>query len=229
MKIKSGLVTQMSGSVGGLTGAHNQGGLYFRGRSIPVNPSTPFQQTVRNAITVLTSRWNGTLTPAQRDAWRVYDQNVTIIDRLGDPRQIGAIGHYVRSNVPRIQVGLPIVDDAPTTFDLGSFTPPTVTFTAADPYTVDVGFDDTDTWANEDDAAMLVYLSRQQNPGIEFFKGPYRFGDRIDGNSTTPPTSPATIASLFPGVADNRAFAQVRVTRADGRLSGTFRGSGLLA
>lgn len=229
MKIKSALVTQVSGSVGGLTGSHNQGGMYFRARSVPINPSTAQQLSVRNALTVLTSAWNNTLTTAQRAAWETYNQNVPILDRLGEPRFIGAIAHYIRSNVPRIQAGFARVDDAPTVFNLGDFTEPSAAGNAGTPYDVDVTFTDSDAWANEDDAAMLVYLSREQNPGINFFKGPYQFAGSIDGNGTTPPTSPATITSPFNGATDNAVFGQVRVTRADGRLSGTFRFRDILA
>lgn len=230
MKIKSPLVSQVSGSVAGLTGAHNQGGLYFRARSVPTNPASAQQVAVRDAATSLVTAWGSVLTDSQREAWRTYAANVPLTDTLGEQRATTGIAHYVRSNVPRIQAGLSRVDDAPTTFDLGSFTTVTVTPTAADPYTVDVAFDDTDAWVSEDDAAMLVYLSRQQSPGIQFFAGPYRLGaSNIAGSTSSPPTSPATIAAQFAGTASNAIFGYVRVTRSDGRLSGVQRFRGVLA
>lgn len=230
MKIKSPLVSQMSGSVAGLTGSHNQGGLYFRARSVPTNPASAQQVAVRDAATSLVTAWGSVLTASQRDAWRTYATNVPLTDTLGEARTTSGIAHYVRSNVSRIQAGLPRVDDAPTTFDLGSFTEISIAATAADPYTVDVTFDDTDAWVNEDDAAMLLYFSRQQSPGIQFFAGPYRLGgSTIDGDSSTPPTSPATIAAQFAGTAANAIFGYARVTRSDGRLSGVQRFRGILA
>lgn len=222
MLIKSGLVTQMSGSVGGITGAHNQGGLYFRARALPTNPASAEQAAVRNALTILTSRWSSTLTAAQRTAWNVYNDNVTLVNRLGDARHIGAIGHYLRSNVPRLQAGLAAVDDGPTTFDLGSFTAPSGQFADADTET-QFTFDNTDAWANETGSAMLVYTSRSLSPAINFFKGPYRLAGSIAGDDTTAPSSPASLTSSFTGVSGNNMFAQVRVTRADGRLSGLVR------
>ncbi|KKM06452.1 hypothetical protein LCGC14_1743870, partial [marine sediment metagenome] len=48
MLFKSGLITQGSGSIGGLTASHNRGGMYFRARTIPTNPATSFQTVVRN-------------------------------------------------------------------------------------------------------------------------------------------------------------------------------------
>lgn len=223
MKIKSALITQWSGSVGGLVGAHNQGGLYIRARTIPTNPSTLPQETVRNAMLTLASRWQTVLTAAQRAAWTTYANNVKIIDRLGEARTIVPIAMYQRSNVVRIQTGLSIVDDGPTVFSLPTFTPPTMVVTAADPATAAVTFTAADEWANETGGAMIVYLSREQSPSKVFFKGPYRYAGSILGDPTTPPTSPATITSKFAATADNQVFAQIRVARADGRLSSTFR------
>lgn len=225
MKIKSGLITQMSGSVGGLTGSHNQGGLYFRARTVPVNPQSSFQVSVRNALTQLTSRWADVLTQAQRDAWAVYNQNVTIIDRLGEPRQIGAIAHYIRSNTPRLQAGLAIVDDAPTTFDLGSFDEPGPQPQEIPTPETSLAFNDTEAWVNTDGSALLVYQSAPQSPTINFFKGPYRFAGSVLGNSTTPETSPVIIPPSQPFVAGQKLFYQYRLTQADGRLSSVIRNS----
>lgn len=221
MLIKSGLVTQVSGSLGGMTGSHNRGGMYFRSRTVPVNQQTTRQLAIRNAVTALTSRWSDTLTQAQRDAWDVYGANVPVLNPLGDQIQLSGQQHYVRSNVPRLQAALARVDDAPTTFELGSFTAPSFSITAPDQ--LDVTFTAGDAWVGEDDAAMLVYTGRPQAATINFFKGPYRFADSIDGNSSTPPTSPATLTTDFAYSTGQKLFTFVRVTRADGRLSGLDR------
>jgi hypothetical protein len=223
MLIKSSLLTQASGSVGGLTAAHNQGGIYLRGRTIPVNPASAQQVAVRNFLSQLTTAWGSALTAAQRAAWQTYADNVPMANRLGDMRPIGAIAHYVRSNVPRLQAGLARVDDAPTVFDLGSFGTVTLTGTADDPYALSVDFDDTDDWMNETGSAMLVYASREKAPTINFHKGPYRYAGAIEGDDSSPPSSPAAIDSQFAGTADNVAFGYVLVTRADGRLSPVSR------
>ncbi|MBD3309518.1 hypothetical protein GF348_24275 [candidate division KSB3 bacterium] len=227
MKFKSNIVTQVSGSIGGLVGSHNQGGMYFRARSVPTNPQTAFQVAVRNAVTLLATAWQDTLTAAQREAWDTYAANVPLIDRLGEARNTTGIAHYVRSNVPRLQAGLARVDDGPTVFALPSFTE--VTFApAAATDDFDVSFDNTDAWANEDDAALLLYASRPQSATINFFKGPYRYAGRIDGDGSTAPTSPETIDSPFALTADLKQFYKAVLTRADGRLSSPFRGSGVV-
>ncbi len=216
-------MTQVSGSFGGITGAHNRGGLYFRARSIPTNPNTVLQQTVRNGMTTLSIAWANDLTAAQRTAWETYAENVPVVDTLGDPRNLTGLNMYVRSNSVRLQAGLPRVDDGPTVFNLASMTDPSFAIdTAADE--VDVTFTNTDDWANEDDAAMVVYGSAPVSPTVNYFTGPYAFLGSILGDAITPPTSPAAIALAGAIVAGQRAHFRVRTTLADGRLSPSFRG-----
>lgn len=227
MKFKPLLGTDLSGSVGGIVASHNRGGAYFRNRAIPVNPNTTFQQVVRGLMATLTSLWLNTLTQVLRDTWDLYAENVLIPDALGEPRNVGGLGMYVRSNLPRLQSALPRVDTAPGVFNLGDYTAPSITSITAATSIMLLAFTDTDDWANEDDAAMNVYTSRPQNASINFFKGPYRFAGQILGDSITPPTTPASITIAFPAVAAQKVFIRVNVTRADGRLASDFRDGSL--
>ena len=222
MKFKGSHITQASGSLAGVTYSHNRGGQYTRARAIPVDPGSPYQVEVRNYVSALTSAWGSLLTQAQRTAWDTYAELVPLLDSLGDPRNAGGIAHYVRSNVPRLQAGLSQQDDAPTIYDLGEYTAPTIESATA-PDQVSVGFNPSDAWANETGSAMLLYGSRGQNPSINFFKGPYRFAGPIAGDDTTPPTSPTVITNPFTLTDGQRLFLQGRVSRADGRLSSPFR------
>lgn len=223
MKFKSSVYTQASGSVGGLTYSHNRGGMYTRARRTPVNTNTAQQQAVRNAVSQLTTAWQNDLDAAQRSAWEVYAGNVPLIGPTGDARNVGGLGMYVRSNVPRLQSGMDRIDDGPLVYSLPTFTNPTFTIDSG-AGEMDVAFNVGDDWATEDGGAMLVYTSRPQSPSINFFKGPYRFAGAIDG-AAIPPTSPATLTLPFPIAVGQQAFVRVTVTRADGRLSSTFRGN----
>lgn len=226
--ILGGGVAAASGSVGGTVFSRNAAGPYLRNRSIPVNPATAFQVAVRNLLSQLTSGWVETLSDAQRELWETYAENVLLPGPLGNDRNIGALAHYVRSNVSRLQAdptNLPRVDAGPGIFDLGTFTNPTLADYDPTGQDFELSFDDTDAWANEDDAAMLVYVSRPKNKTVNYFNGPYRFAAAILGDGTTPPTSPATISLPFTALADQKIFVQARVTRADGRLSSSFRGA----
>ncbi len=217
------LGTDLSGSVGGITASHNRGGAYFRNRSIPTNPDTTAQQAVRDAVSQLSSAWGDDLTQAQRDAWTTYGDNVGVQNRIGETIFLTGQQQYIRSNVPALQIGLARQDVAPTIFDLGSFTAPTLADITASPATASIVFTNTDDWANEDDSAMLVYGSRGVNVTITYPNISMQFAGQIDGDAITPPTSPAAIVLAFDAALGTRVFLQGRVIRADGRLSGLWR------
>lgn len=223
MKFKSAMVTAASGKIGGMVASRNKGGQYFRSLAIPTNPNTPEQQTTRASFGTLSQGW-GQLTPTQRLGWDIYAFNVPVVDALGDSMTLSGFNMYLRSNTPRMNLGLPVVDDAPPTFDLGYVGPLGPFVASAASQDVTVGFTDTDNWVDEDDSALLIYISRPQNPSINYFKGPYRYAGQVDGDSTTPPTTPATITLPFPVTVGQKIFLKMNVSRADGRLSQTFRG-----
>ena len=227
MKFKSAMVTQASGSIGGMTFSHNRGGLYIRARSIPTDPATVQQVAIRGFVASLASLWNGLLTPLQREAWDLYALGTEMPDALGEPRNIGGLGHYVRSNVPRLQVGLPRIDDGPTFPGLASFTNPSFdTFDAAT-NSFNVNFTDSDPWAIAVGGAMLVFASRPQNLSINFFKGPYRTTTTPILGAVIPPTTPDTQVAPFAFAADQKVFVYIRVTDQVGKLSAPFRGFGV--
>lgn len=220
------LGADLSGSVAAITASHNRGGPYFRTRAIPVNPNTPFQQAVRGNMADLADLWVAVLTTAERDAWNTYALNVLIPNAIGEPRNIGGLGQYQRSNTPRLLVGLPRVDVAPTIFNIGGFTNPTIESVTAATDIVSIGFNTFNQWVDEDDSAMLIFTSRGQNESINFFKGPYRFAGLIAGDVALPPTSPADIALAFGVEVGQRLFVRINVTRADGRYATSFRDFG---
>ncbi len=217
-----GILTTMSGSLGGITAARNKGGQYLRARVVPVDPGSPAQTTLRTVFSALAVAWQTILTQANRDAWDTYAENVTVVNRIGETVNITGFNMYIRSNTPRVQAGFARVDAGPTSFNLGEFTDVSIAIVGGTS-DVDVTFDNTDAWANEDDAIMTVLTSREKAPTINFFKGPYRLGGAIEGDALMAPTSPAVIVSDFPYTAGNKGFAQVRVSRADGRLSNVQR------
>lgn len=222
-----GVGTAGSGSIGGVTYSRNRGGAYARARVIPVNPGTPFQSAVRGLLAQLTSLWQTALTAVQREAWDTYALNVPLPGPLGEPRNVGGLGMYIRSNVGRLQALMPRVDTAPVIQNLGDYTPPSViSVTAAGPL-ISIGFEPLDDWANEDDAAMLLYTSRGRPPTTNYFKGPYRFAGKIDGDAITPETSPFALVGAFSVAVGNKTFIRAVVTRADGRLSADFRAEGV--
>lgn len=225
MLFKGILATQMSGSLGGITASHNRGGAYFRARATPTNPATSFQVVIRNAMAELTTRWNDVLTQTERDEWQTYADNVTLTNRVGDAINVSGQNMFIRSNVTAVQIGIAVQDTAPAIFNLGSFTEPTLISASESSQDFNLGFDNTDAWAGETGSQLVVYASRPQNPSINFFKGPYQLAGTVDGDDTTPPTSPATIVMPFTITDGQFVFVQLRALRTDGRLSGFWRGN----
>lgn len=214
MLFKSGLITQASGSVGGITFARNRGGLYIRARSIPVDPNTTQQQEIRAAFGSLVNRWINTLTAGQRATWNIYAANVPLTGPLGDPVTVSGQNHYVRSNVPRIQLITTIIDDAPLIFDTGTLSPVTITNLSAAVQQFDVNFTDLDGW-NLANGHLVLQHSRPVNPTINFFRGPYRHAGSVNGVAVSPVTKP----TVFVVAEAQRVFFRVRATYPDGRLT----------
>lgn len=221
MLFKPTIGTQLSGSIGGIVASHNAGGAYFRARSTPVNPNSPQQQTVRNAFANLTSIWSGTLTPAQREAWDVYGDNVKLTNRIGEQVNVSGIAHYTRSNVTRIQFGQARVDDGPTDFDLGGMGATSISDFSEATQSGNFNFTTsgiTDPWANEAGGFLFLYLSAPQNPGINFYHGPYRAANFIIGDPA-PPVPPTPTIPPFAITEGQRLFGRSIASTANGRLS----------
>jgi len=224
MLIKLGdIVGQASGSLRSSTYSHNRFGAYVRNRAIPTNPNSARQSTVRTLMQVLSAYWGGTLTSVQRAQWSAYGSNVPVINRLGEQIYLTGMNHFIRSNIPRIVAGLDQVDDGPAIFALPE-TDETVSFGyTEDDQKVAVTFDDTMDWADLDGAAMLVYTGIPVNPTVNYFGGPFRFADSIDGSVATPPSSPTEIDSPFTMQEAQRVYSKARISLPDGRLSNFFR------
>lgn len=210
-----------SGAVGALVASHNAGGQYLRARTTPTDPGTTFQQAVRNAVATLATIWSQTLSDAERSGWNVYAGNVSVTNRLGDSITLSGISMFIRCNTPRLQAGQAYVPAGPGTFTLGSFLGCTLTVGAASTAGT-LTFNATEDWnaATPATAGILLYASTPQSPAVNFFKGPYRFVNKL--NNTT--GSVTVTLPYATGPSGSRIFWRAEVSRADGRLSPTFRG-----
>ena len=57
MKFLSAVITQASGKLGGVVGAKNRGGNYFRAKVAPVQPRSVAQQEQRANLAALAGAW----------------------------------------------------------------------------------------------------------------------------------------------------------------------------
>lgn len=215
---KSHLLSEIRGSINGTVFARNRGGAYARNRTVPIQPGGQLQQATRQAISVLSSNWRGVLTAGQRDGWDAYALATPIPNSLGDPRNVGGLGMYVRGNALRVQAGLPVVNSPPTS----GFPTIGLVFPASFAMGVFVmSFDDSQPWLDEDGSHLVVFASRPVSQAVNFFKGPYRRAGIVNGDSGSPPTSPANVTYPFGQSvqAGSRIFTRAVVISADGRAS----------
>jgi hypothetical protein len=217
MLFTSPVYSKASGSIAGLTYSHNKGGMYARSRVTPTDPASSRQNVVRVLFGTLAAYWTTTLTQAERDAWDLYGDNVAMTNRLGETIYLSGQQHFIRANTPRTQAGITVLETAPTNYNLGSYTAPTIS-SAQDDDSVSMGFTNTDAWCNATGGYMLYFGGLPQSAGRNFFKGPYRYMGKTTG-SATPPTSPEALTSAYALGLGNKLWVMARCIQIDGRLS----------
>lgn len=218
-----GGVIQISGSIAGNTFARNRYGNYVRARTKPVNPNSSRQQQVRASMAWLVEHWASTLTAVQRSAWNTYASNVAMLNRLGESMNLSGFNQFVRSNAIRKAQGDLVIVTGPTVFDIPEWDPVFDFTSSAATQNLTVVYDDTEEWCDLDDAHLYIFVGSPQNPQRNFFAGPWRYGDTVDGDLASPPSSPATVASPFVIVEGQALWIYGRISMPDGRLSEPFR------
>lgn len=222
MRYNSALVSSASGKLGGMVATRTRYGSSFRKRVKPVNPGTASQVTLRGYFKTVSSTWP-TLSDTVRADWATYAANVQVPDKkLGGRTNITANAMYCRCMTPRLLAGLALVAAAPTTMDMPVMTEPVTTVTASGTNNLSVAFTNTDSWASSSNGAALVFMSRPQSPGRQFWKGPYIYVGKIAGASS-PPTSPKVFTSAYTLTAGQVVFVRIEATDAEGRLTEPFR------
>jgi len=219
MKVLAGLVTQGTGSIGGMTMSKNKQGYYLRSRTVPSNPQTISQTAVRNGLSALASNWTA-LTQAQRDAWNLYSKNVTIILNNGQTKVLSGFNWYVGANQLRLVASESIQNDAPTTFTLAG-TPMVLSAAYVAPLAIMFNFMLLDPPSAADTGdLLLIQLGRPQTTGTLYFTGPWQFEDTVDSfDSSTPVILPLAPDGIYPAVAGQNQWLRVTRILPDGRYS----------
>lgn len=217
MKIQSAILTNGSGSIGGMTAAKNRGGLYLRSRAAVTNPQTPGQTLIRTSLAMVSTTWR-TLTELQREGWYDWAAVNPITNAFGDPILMTGHQAFIALNSSRVQADLPLVPDAPVGFGQPVAPRPRgngVVLIDGDDvdYTEDV--------FTEDPGAgdLLTYVSKPQSQTTKFFKGPFNLLKKTPSN----PGASIQVAAdqtILPAVAEGQVlFFRHRLTLDDGRLS----------
>lgn len=217
--VYGGGVTDLSGSIGGNTFSRNASGAYVRSKSIPVNPQTARQYASRGWFTAASTIWQNTLTELQRQAWRDYAAATGVINRLGQTIYLSGLNMFLRTLVARGVASSSAILDAPIDAGLGE-SPGVLSGTISEATNeLTLAFDDTKDWCDEDDSDLLVQVGTPQGSSIAYFNGPYRYAEKVEGDGTTAPTSPATISCPFVCSQYQRVWIRARIAYADGRLT----------
>lgn len=213
------MIADARGSIGGTVFARNRGGAYARNRTVPINPGTTRQTAVRALLGDLANAWTNTLTQVQRDAWELYAANVPLVNSLGEARNVSGINMYVRTNSVMLDTGGTRLDAAPVDFTVGPTITPAITIDAsADDFDITGlnGYPETAPGIR-----LLVTVGRPQNPGVNFYKAPFRkaYGALI--LTGTNPTPVADIPLPYPVAAGQALFIRSIALTTDGRLGGS--------
>lgn len=217
------LTAEMRGSVGGTTFSRNRFGQIARQRVTPVNPNTARQAAVRATFQFLTDAWNSTLTQLQRDSWNLYGASVVMKNKLGEDIYLTGFNQFIRTNTVQLGNLAGTIADGPTTFTLAEADETIQVAPSEATQLLSLAFDDTMVWCDEDDAFLSIAMSKPVVAGVEYIPGPHRLAGYIDGDSTTPPTSPQTVTAPWTITEGQKVEVVCRILRADGRVSGPFR------
>ena len=222
VKFGGGIVA-MAGKMAGNVFARNRSGSYVRQWTKPVNPQSARQVAIRNILAFLAQEWKDTLTALQRGVWETYADAISMQNRLGESIKLSGFNHFIRSNSAIMTCGLSYVAAGPTELSLPETDPTFAIAATADDQQIAITFDDTEEWCDENEAAMEILVGTPQKVTVNFFNGPFRYGEAIEGDSVTPPSSGDEITSPFTLVESQIIFCEARIIRADGRISNRFR------
>lgn len=217
----------ISGKVGGQVFSRNRYGAYARAHVVPVNPQTAAQSAVRATFGTLSTNWVINLDAGQRAAWSLYGANTTVTNRIGVAINLSGNAMYVRANSVRLQAGLTTVDDGPSIFTLCTFTQPIIDSgpTVADTHIV-LTLNPDDEWQAVG-GGLTVYVSPEQNPSINFYKGKFiPLGVLLGG--TVGLGSHTFTLQAAPVQAGNKLFFRGIATAPDGRPSQDMQFQGII-
>jgi hypothetical protein len=98
--IQSQILSQASGSMGGMTFIRSKSGMGMRRRSKPTTSRSPAQLLARNAFKAASSVWSQGLTDAQRASWTAFAKANPVQNALGATTTLTGQQMFVRFQGP---------------------------------------------------------------------------------------------------------------------------------
>lgn len=109
----SGLVTRLSGKLGGSVLSYGQSGQVLKQNAFSINGQTIQQSISRSNIQQITARWHS-LTPTQKATYQSEVGNYTYVNKVGDTVNYNAYQIFLLVNYNLFQVGLPLLTTCPS-------------------------------------------------------------------------------------------------------------------
>lgn len=208
MIAKSHIMSQMIGSVGGITYTKNRyGAIIGRTRVSPVNVNSNPLETLRTYFNAAVARWKS-LSDGQRNGWEVFAAGTPWKGALGDDIKLTGQAMYIAQVSGRMFADpahlIAGYDVAPCT--PGLIATPLLDFNCCS--NPDVGVIVTVT--NQDPTVTIdaiVRISPPQSPSVNYWSGPYNYLDPILLEGIAPDSSDT---AEFCDICENRYFFSVR-------------------
>ena len=188
-KVKyTAIVADMRGKLNGSVFSKNRGGAYVRTKVTPSNPSTTFQNQVRDRLATFAQAFRA-LTAAQIAAWNSAVSSFTKTDIFGDIKNPSGINLYVKlnSNLDRVSVADIAIPPLPEGVE-NVITASAVADESAQ--TVVITFTPTPVPA---DTAFVIRATKQVSPGRSFLKNLLTDIQVVDAAGA----SPTAITALY--------------------------------
>jgi hypothetical protein len=180
MKAKFGsIVVAGSGKIGGHVASRNRGGAYFRTKVTPVNPSTTYQQNVRNRLTGLSQAWRS-LTDTQRASWNSAVSDYARTDIFGDLRNPSGFTLYQRLNNNLLAIGESAIDVPPVPGSVHQFTSASIAVVTGTP-AMTLSFAPAIPATDK----VKLFATAPLSAGKTFVKSEYRIIEVLDNGDTT--------------------------------------------
>lgn len=193
MKLKWGaLVVDGRAKIGGHVASKNRGGAYLRTKVTPVNPQTTSQSAVRSIFTAVAQAWRD-LTAAQRASFNAAVENFKRTDVFGDLKTPSGSQLHQRLNINLVNIGEPVITEAPLPIAVPSMDTLSATAAAAVP-ALSVVFTPTPIPAN---SVAVVEATAQLSPGRYFVKNQFRKIGQIAAAGTSPFNALAAYTAKF--------------------------------
>jgi len=214
--VPGALVAEARGAVGGVVFARNRAGLYARSKGIPVQPNSPRQVSVRLVMAQASALWSSTLSASQRDGWNTYAANTVRTSAVGNPFLWSGQQSFVAQAAMRLGAGLSALLAPPNVNGVG----PGLIFTAsilAGGLSLDISAI-TNPVGLATPSVVTFLLSRRQNAGISFFRGPFTLGASLP--RTTGTMFPISIPLGEAVLAPSKLFVSAKAVDVIGRVGG---------